>query len=156
MKDDFTSRLLDAGLKECSRVSPPEDFAARVLANRTAIRPAPLAWLGWLAIPAAAALACAVVIVMHTNAPVSAPACYRAEMPAAHAERVVAVKRPSRVPFKPPFHTLTAVELASMNLPPELFATREEKPVADIAIPELTVTPLEIPSIPNPEGAPQP
>ena len=39
----------------------------------------------------------------------------------------------------------------SMTLPPELFAKQEEKPITDIDIPALTVTPLEIPTIPSPK-----
>jgi len=65
--------------------------------------------------------------------------------------------RPAGLPhFQPPFHTLTGVELASMTLPPELFAKQEEKPITDIVIPELTVAPLEIPTLPETEGVKQP
>ena len=42
-----------------------------------------------------------------------------------------------------------------MTLPPELFARQEEKPITDIDIPALTVAPLEIPTIPEPEGVKQ-
>ena len=155
MNDNFNDRLLDASLQEYSRVSPPEEFASRVLAKAAAPRPARLAWLGWLAIPtAAAALACSVVMIR--PAPSAPPAVVAFH--ACPVVRHVAVRRiTARPPSSPaPFHTLTGVELASMSLPAELFAKQEEKPITEIVIPELTVAPLEIPTIPEIEGVKQP
>jgi hypothetical protein len=151
--DNFNARLLDASLKEYSRVTPPADLASRLLATKNV---APRAWFGWLWIPAAAALACGIVM-MRPVPPAPAPlGVHRA--PVVQLARPVlatAVKKPSRTQRKPPFHVLTGAELASMTLPPELFATREEKPIDDIVITPLTVTPLEIPTIPDPEGVKQ-
>ncbi len=156
MNDNFTDRLLDASLKEYSRVSPPEDFAARVLAKRAARR-LPLIWL-WIP-AAAAALACG--ILMMRPVPL-APAPLRLTAPplVGQVSLPAVVRRSSKsggqgcLPHcEAPFHTLTGVELASMTLPAELFAKQEE--ISEIVIPELTVAPLEIPTIPEPEGVKQ-
>jgi hypothetical protein len=159
MNDNFTNRLLDASLKGYSRVSPSEDFASRVLAKGVARRPA-WRWL-WIPAVAAAALACGVLIMR--PAPVArtplvafhpkASPIVRTVQPPPLAVKHIVVKNE---PAKPPFHTLTGVELASMTLPRELFAKQEEKPITEIVIPELTVAPLEIPTIPEAEGEKQP
>jgi hypothetical protein len=149
MNDNFNDRLLAASLKEYSRVAPPDDFAPRVLSQRAAPRPM---WLAWLAVPAAAAaLACGVVI-MHPVPP-APPLVGRASLPAAFPQKNKSTRQGRRRPhFQPPFHTLTAVEMASMTLPAELFAKHEEQPITEIVIPELTVAPLEIPTLPEAEG----
>jgi hypothetical protein len=153
MNDNFNDRLLDASLKEYSRVSPPDDFASRVLAKPGARRPA-WRWL-WIPAVAAAALACG-VLMMHP-APKIAPAPAVAFHPSTTAvERTVhpyvVARHVAMKKEPPPFHTLTAVEMASLTLPAELLAKQEEKPITDIVIPELTVAPLEIPTLPEAEG----
>jgi hypothetical protein len=114
-------------------------------------------WLAWLTVPAtaAAALACGILMMRPMPMPAAPPvvSTFHACVPV----RRVAVNRNAiRPQAPPPFHTLTAVEMASMILPKELFAQQEEKPITDIVIPELTVAPLEIPTIPEAEGVKQP
>jgi hypothetical protein len=118
----FVDKVLDAGLKEYSRVTPPANFAVR--------RPrAKFAW-GWLLVPAAAAVA---MVVMMRPAPLpSAPA------------RVVAVMEVPALPKPKPvlasyhpharYHTLTAVEIARLEIPAELLAPRQETPITDLVI----------------------
>jgi hypothetical protein len=145
MNDNFTDRLLDASLQQYSRVTPTDEFASRVLAQPVAPR---RTWLAWLTIPATAAALAGGILMMHP-VPMPAPplvATFHACVPVRH----VAVKRDAIHP--PPFHTLTAFEMARMTLPAELFATHEEKPITEIVIPELTVAPLEIPTLPEAEG----
>jgi hypothetical protein len=159
MNDNFTDRLLDASLREYSRVSPPDGFAAGVLSKDVARRPA----RGWLWVPAAAALACGIlggILIARPMAP--APPAVAVFHPSAipvvrsvEPSRLVAKGKQVAVRVDAPFHTLTGVELASMTLPPELFAQREEKPIADVVISPLTIAPLEIPTIPDPEGVKQ-
>jgi len=157
MNDNFNDRLLDASLQEYSRVAPREDFAAQVLAQRVAPRPN---WFAWLAVPAAAAaLACSVLMMRPVPAApaplrlVAQPPVGQAFLPAA-LPRKIKGGRQECLPHCG-FHTLTAVELASLTLPPEILAKPEEKLVTDIVISPLTVTPLEIPNIPDPEGVKQ-
>jgi hypothetical protein len=126
--NDFTDRLLDAGLKEYSRVMPPANFTVR--------RPRPSFSWGWLLVPAAAAVALVMTV---RPAPLpSAPGRLVTvmEVPALskHQEVVVAVSH------RPPaqYRALTAVEIARLEMLPELFAPREEKPLTD-----LEVKPLE-------------
>jgi hypothetical protein len=155
MNDNFTDRLLNASLQEYSNVAPPEDFASRVLAKKAV---APRTWLGWLWIPAAAALACGLL----TMRPVpAAPPQLRARvgqasLPAAFPGPKKSGRRGCLPHCAPPFRVLTGIELAGMALRPQLFAPEYAKPLAELAIPELTVVPLEIATIPETEGEKQP
>ncbi len=153
MKDDFTGRLLEESLKQYSRVSPPEGFEARLKARLEAAdrRPEAYRWR-WLLVPAATAVALAVLWLRPAPAPgPPAPAIVRANLPpapAVAARRVVtrhAVPRHAVLPAsRPRFRILTAQELARMDLPAELFAPREEKPLRDLEIPEITIPPLQM------------
>jgi len=125
--NDFTDRLLDAGLKEYSRVTPPAGFAVR--------RPRPRANWGWLLVPAAAAVAMAMIAVTMPPAPLpSAPVRFVTVM-----EVPVLPKREPGVKKNRPeglFHyrTLTAAEIARLDVLPELFAVSEAKPMVDLEI----------------------
>ncbi len=144
MKDDFTDRLLEESLKHYSRVSAPEGFEERLEARREAgdRRLEVLRWF-WLA-PAAAALA-ALVLLVRPAAPPPAPALVGAwrAMPPPPALPVRARPRHT-VPLRPHFRVLTAQELARLQLPAELLAPREEKPLTDLEVPEINIPPLRI------------
>jgi hypothetical protein len=126
--NDFTDRsfidkVLDAGLKEYSRVTPPANFVVR--------RPRPRATWGWLLVPAAATVA---MVMMMRPAPLpSTPQrlVVAMEVPALQKSNVV-----EAVGHRPHVHyrTLTAVEIARLDILPELFAVSEAKPMVDLEI----------------------
>ncbi|GEM_PF-5373148 len=135
MNHDFTDRLLDAGLKQYSRVAPPEDFAVRM----PAARPARYAWFGWLAVPAAATLLATLAMPPLPQAPVVFAIAHHA--PAV--SPVSRAPRPKPLPYKPPFHTLTPQELAAMDLSAAAQPSADAAPIVDLEIKPLVITPLE-------------
>lgn len=142
---NFTDRLLDAGLKEYSRVQPPEGFMVR--------RPEPRRYWLWIPTLAAAALAGAIVMMPMPTLP-SSPQPVAAVREVPPVDRTVAPppqsQREAPVPKGSHYRTLTAIELARMDLPMGLFGSNEEKPpLEDIVIPDVTVKPLESDN-PNP------
>ena len=140
MKDDFTDRLLEESLKQYSRVSPPEGFEERLKARLEAGLPRPEARWWWLA-PAAVVLAAAVFFVRQ-RAQHAVPLPQPPPPPVVGAQR--AVPLPRHPAPRPRFRILTAQELAHLQLPAELLAPREEKPLTDLEVPEINIPPLRI------------
>lgn len=155
--NDFTDRLLETGLKEYSRVTPPDGLAGNIAATLAAKPPrrSRLAW-AWMLAPA---MACAAMVMMMRPGPLPTPPVMtfrpgplpaltavvgaKAGPAASNQPKLVAevIHRRPRVQYR----TLTAIELARLDFPAELLAPREDTPIAD-----LTIKPLE--SANPPEG----
>jgi hypothetical protein len=139
--DDFTERLLDAGLREYSRVSPPERFALRTVPARPA----------WKWALAAALPALAVALLLLRPEPPTAPPAYRVALPPAALPNAdprtwnlePGTSRPRRPqPAPRRFRELSGAELARMDLPVEFLAKFAVKPLTDLEVPDLNVKPL--------------
>ncbi len=141
MSEQFHDRLLDESLKQYSRVEPPAGFEERLAARAER----PRVWkLWWFLAPAAAA---ALGVAMFVKAPDAVPpvpmhVVHVSPRPAEPAPPIQKVRIATQA-ARSRYHTLTGAELARLSDFPELFAKREEKPVADLEIPDLVVTPLE-------------
>lgn len=143
MKDDFTARLLDESLKQYSRVSPPEGFEARLKTRLEAGGRRLMAPRWWLVMSAAGSLA--LVLFLVRPAPLPPPPEVRlvsTRLPIFWSKRPI-LTAPATQPLTrkgPRF--LSAQELAHLELPAELFARPEEKPLRDLEVPELVIPPL--------------
>jgi len=164
MSKDKIDRLLEEGLRNYSRVEPPEDFAARLRERIEATaRPASLLWRWWLWVPAPLAAAALVALwaVLPPPTPV-APPVVRAVMPVADL-RPTAERQPKRISpvaghiqvvrWRRSIRVLSPEELASLQLPADLFP--KEPPAAELTIPDLSVPELKIPALESEPGTPE-
>ena len=132
--NNFTDRLLDASLKDYSRVSVPEGFRARPAEPRRRT------WL-WIPAIAAAALAGGIVMMPMPALPSAPPAVSaKFEVPAPQKRHT---GRSGDLPHLPHPRALTAAELARVTLPAEFLTPYQEKPLTDLSVPEPIVKPLE-------------
>ena len=130
---NFTDRLLDASLKEYTRVTPQ---------NLRLRRPISRAWW-WLLAPVAVAVV-AVLLPHQTPAPPPRLVAHITAPEVSYASKYVTIAPvPRHEKLGTHFRTLSAAELAHINLPADLFVTPEEKPMTDLQMSDLSVKPLE-------------
>ncbi len=163
MNKEFIDKVLDEGLKNYSRVTPPEDLAALVAARAAAAQAGgpehwlrvaggwfPRRWWLWAPAPLAAA---AMLAAMLLRPPVETPGVRPTATPPVAArtvERPAVVKSvatpPARRLRRRPsgLRVLTAADLAALQLPAELFRkdAAAEQPLPDLSIPELVIPAL--------------
>jgi hypothetical protein len=151
--NDFNDKLLDASLKEYSRVSPPDGFVVRQPARQRER----MHWIKLFA-PVAAAAVVITLVSIHTDRPVQRPRPVHPihtviDVQAAPLPQTLDLRPLRKLPKAAPgpetpwqgsrFRILTNAEIARMDLPAELFAPRVESPITELQVPELSVKPLE-------------
>jgi hypothetical protein len=148
MKEDFTGKLLDAGLRRYSSVEVPEGFAERLAAKKAEDpgREAGSRRWWWMLLPATAAVVAALVFwPRSTPRPPEQPPVALSpapSLPPPGPSPLPAVRPVAARPAKPRWRTLSPSELAIADFPLQILSPWTEKPLKDLEIQPLEIKPL--------------